>query len=601
MNRLKRVYGMKLGRAALLGALLVTLGGFGTGRTIAQEQPSAVGAVMKLYLSGRLPPERQGAVVEMICNRGNEHDLRVIFDKLVQPDFAPDLRKKTVDWLTDAASTRKVKPTGNLDSLSNLLEGNDVDLQLAAIRLASAWKLNSVTKALQALATNDKSSSKLRRAAIASLVAFGDAASKSTLSELAAASQPMPVRVQAVAGLVGLDLPLACQEAVKLLKQASPDDNTNEMMSAFLDRNGGADALAEALKDQKLSVDVAKMALRYMYSIGRSDATLSSVLSLAAGVASDPKPPTQEEVARLVEEVIAKGDPVRGEKIFRRSELSCTRCHAINRAGGQVGPDLSAVGVSSPVDYLINSILNPNLAVKEQYVTKIFILDGSKVLTGVVVDRDDNRVVLRDSQGKTVTIPTADIEEEVEGKSLMPQGLTKFLNHAEMLDLARFVSELGKPGPFAIRKTASINLWRVLNDPPAELTNDVPHLEHIRALVLNSQPEQWGSAYCMVSGTLPLDELRKPGLATGVFVLQGELQVNETGKVGFHLTCTEKLQVWIDDQPMSSAGDFEANLEPGRHKITLRVELSDREAPQLKLEVIKPSDSKVQFEVVGGA
>ena len=38
-------------------------------------------------------------------------------------------------------------------------------------------------------------------------------------------------------------------------------------------------------------------------------------------------------------------------------------------------------------------------------------------------DRDDVRVNIRDANGNTVKIPTADIEEEIEGKSLMPQGL----------------------------------------------------------------------------------------------------------------------------------------------------------------------------------
>jgi len=48
----------------------------------------------------------------------------------------------------------------------------------------------------------------------------------------------------------------------------------------------------------------------------------------------------------------------------------------------------------------------------------------------------------------TITIPTADIDEEIEGKSLMPQGITKFLTHDEFLDLAKFISELGKPGDY---------------------------------------------------------------------------------------------------------------------------------------------------------
>jgi putative heme-binding domain-containing protein len=123
--------------------------------------------------------------------------------------------------------------------------------------------------------------------------------------------------------------------------------------------------------------------------------------------------------------VSSKGNAARGEAIFRRKDLNCMKCHSVSRAGGQVGPDLSALGGSSPVDYVVNSILNPNLAVKEQYVTRVFVLNNGKVLTGVVIDRDEVRVNLRDANGQAVTVPIADVEEEFEGKPLMPQGLTK--------------------------------------------------------------------------------------------------------------------------------------------------------------------------------
>ncbi len=567
----------------------------------AEDVPSAVGPVIKLFKSGRLPPERQGAVVEMICNRGNEYDLRVVFDQLVQASgFSSELRLKTLGWLATAASTRKVKPSGDLDSLSQLMENSDASLQLAAIRLASAWKLKSVAKSLQTIVTNDKTALDLKIAAIGGLVAIEGEDSKTTLIDLANRSRPMPIRIQAVTSLVSLDLELASQKASDLLADATINDKPQEMLTAFLDRRDGSDRLAFALKDQKLTVDVAKMALRFMYSIGRSDASLSDVLSKAAGVASDPPPPTQEEVAKIVEQVIARGDATRGESIFRRSELSCMKCHGINRAGGQVGPDLSAIGVSSPVDYVVNSILNPNLAVKEQYVNTVFLLDSGNVFSGVVIDRDDDRVLIRDSQGKTITIATADIENEKEGKSQMPQGLTKFLTDDEVIDLAKFISELGKSGPYEIRKIPSIQRWHVMINPPKELTDEVPHLEFIRELVLNSKPEQWASAYGKVSGVLPLDELRA-GPSPSAMILQGDIQVNEGGKLAFALKSSEKFQVWLDDQPMDSQTQFEVQAEPGRHRITIRIEPSVNASPELKVDISRGRDSNVQFEVLGGA
>lgn len=563
--------------------------------------PSAVGPVLKLFQSGKLPPARLPAVVEMICTRGNEHDLRVVYDQALKSDgFPTDLRIKAMGWLTDAATTRKVKPTGSLSSIDQFVTDKNSKLQLAAIRLASVWKEAAISKALQALLADEKAPPELQLAAIEGLAAVGDAGSQETLMKLAGSARPISLRTNAVAGLVALDAKVAAVQAAKVLGAATPQDDFGAMLDAFFNRKEGADLLAAALKEQTLAKDVAKTALRYMYSVGRSDAELSAVLSEAAGVASDPVPPTPAEVAELVNEVIAKGNAARGEKIFRRADVSCMRCHSVSRAGGQVGPELSALGGSSPVDYVVNSILNPNLAVKEQYVTKIFALANGTALTGVVIDRDENRVRIRDAQNKTVIIPRADIEEEVEGKSLMPQGLTKFLTHEEVIDLAKFVSELGKPGEYEIRKIPTIQRWRLMVKPPAELTDEVPHLEHIRQHVLDSEPTQWASVYGKVGGGLPLAELRAGNTPT-VKILQGEIQVNEAGKVAFKIGCTERLQAWVDAEAFETQREFELALEPGRHTLTIRVEVSDHEAPELKIEVTKPEGSTAQFEVVGGS
>ena len=44
----------------------------------------------------------------------------------------------------------------------------------------------------------------------------------------------------------------------------------------------------------------------------------------------------------------------------------------------------------------------------------------------------------------------------------------------------------------------------------------------------------------------------------------------------------------------------EGVAESGRHVITVRVEVTDRESPELKIDVSKPEGSTAQFEVVGG-
>ncbi|MFO0817732.1 MAG: HEAT repeat domain-containing protein [Pirellulales bacterium] len=579
---------------------------FATRPCLAEEPVSAVGPLMKLFQSGRLPAERQGTVVEMICKRGNEHDLRVVFEKAVTPEgFPADLRRQSLAWLTDSATTRKVKPAGDLSAIEALVVGEsaakDPELRQSAIKLASAWKDASVAPALAKLAADAQTKPALRRVAIEGLVAIGGPVSRAAVEKLVGADQPMVVRVQAVAALTGFDLDAAAKAGATLLAEASPKDDPAEMISAFLNRKNGAAKLGEALASKSLKPDVAKVALRYMYSVGHSDAALSDVLSKSAGIATDAPPPTPEEVSKIVAEVTTKGDPARGERIFRRKDLSCMKCHSVSRAGGQVGPELSAVGGSSPVDYVVNSILNPNLAIKEQYVTRVFELASGNVITGIVIDRDDVRVNLRDVNGKQMTIPTADIDEEAEGRSLMPQGLTMFLTRDELVDLARFVSELGKPGPYAVQQAKRAQRWRVLGETPAELVAEVPHLENLRQFVFGAAPEAWQPAYGQVNGQLPLDELRGPAGSPTTLILQTEINVSDEGPVRIQIDSTEEVHTWVGSDAIDAKRDAIVNLPAGRHTLTFHVRVSDRERPTLKVDFSVPDGASTNFEMVGGA
>src|SRR5262249_51543030 len=135
-------------------ALTVLLCGAPPGVFLADEPISAVGPLMKLYQSGRLPAERQPAVVEMICNRGNEKDLRVVFEKVLTPDgMAAPLRIKALGWLAEAARTRKVKPAGDLAGVAALVASPEAALRLAAGRLAGALHLEGAAPALRQIPT----------------------------------------------------------------------------------------------------------------------------------------------------------------------------------------------------------------------------------------------------------------------------------------------------------------------------------------------------------------------------------------------------------------------------------------------------------------
>ena len=279
------------------------------------------------------------------------------------------------------------------------------------------------------------------------------------------------------------------------------------------------------------------------------------------------------------------------------------KCHAVAKAGGNIGPELSAVGSISPPEYIVASILNPDASIKEAYVTRSVITDSGEVHTGILVDRDELRVRLRDATGKVITIPMAEIEEEVEGKSLMPKGLTTFLTQQEFLDLARFVSELGKPGPYAIRSTPTIQRWKLLENPPADLpkADSIPSDEQFEKLVLKGPGLRWKSAYGKTAGGLPLDEhVALDGSGLQSLWLQGEISVDAPGPVDLRIAAPEGTAAWIGGKRIDLAQSGSVPLETGSNKLTLRVATTPGTDQEVQVEVGKTQGSPRRIEVLGG-
>src|SRR5207244_2108743 len=134
-------------------------------------------------------------------------------------------------------------------------------------------------------------------------------------------------------------------------------------------------------------------------------------------------------------------DAVRGEKIFRRAQVSCASCHAIGGVGGKVGPDLTSIGASSPLDYLIESVFYPNAKIKDGYHSYLIETDDDTDVSGILVRENNDELVLRNASNNEISIPKNKIKKKTQGGSLMPSGLLDALNHQEKLDLFRFLAE----------------------------------------------------------------------------------------------------------------------------------------------------------------
>ncbi len=587
------------------------------GRAWSQTEtaPSSAAAADSNYvkLLKKAPESRLGTIIEVIGKRGDANDLTYLLQRTIASapsGFSGTPRRLALEALADAASTRNIKPSSGQEGLNRLIAvGPEVDAasRLASIRLAGVWRSPSSVAALVGVGGAKAGVDPAARIeAFNALATIGTDPARAALERFAGPSASPEVRRLAVAALARVDIDAAADLAAEAIAAASPNQDLAPLVSAFLDRQGGSDKLLAALNRRPPSSDAAKLALRAISALGRSDEPLVAALNKIAGIEGDPKPPTPSEMATLIADVARKGDPVRGERVFRRAEINCMKCHAIAGAAGGVGPELSALGLSSPVDYIVNSILIPDQAIKEEYETRVVLTDDGRVLQGIVLEENDHSVVLKDALGERRVIPTSSIEESKKGGSLMPKGLVGILTRGEFVDLVRYLSELGRPGPYAIRATPTIQRWRELRPvPPPLVESDSPSPSVIQSEILEADSSRWAPVYAWTSGDLPADDLFEPGGAS-VAVVQGEVTVSAAGSVRFRFGSGSRPEVkaWVDDQPIAIEADGSAPvaLSTGTRRLTVRYDSKNKPklARSIRVEVIRVDGSSAEFSVVGG-
>jgi putative heme-binding domain-containing protein len=554
--------------------------------------------LVELVRSGRLPREGEESALAMVATLGGPPELALLLDRTVAEGVPAERRVFLLETLGQAARQRGVRPAGDLARVAALLKGNDAPVRAAAARVAGLWKLEAVRSQLTEIARAPKVGEALRQAAIDGLAALGGKASRDVFDALAGADGPAGPRRMALVALTGLDLPAAARQARAVLAATPGGEGAGEVFDAFLQQKNGPALLAKALEKEKLPLDVAKVGVRCVRTSGREAPALLDALTKAGGLTFGVRKLTPQELRQMTADVARLGDPARGEVVFRRKDQLCLKCHAVGGAGGQVGPDLSSVGASAQVDYLIESLLEPNKAIKENYHSLLVTTTAGRQFTGIKVRQTKTELVLRTAEDKEVAVPVKDIEEQSQGLSLMPDGLTDTLTRGELLDLVRFLSELGKVGPYSVGPARVVRRWEAL-----EATSGAPKLLQRggpEAALGNNPALVWSPAYSTVAGLLPLSDV--PHLKTGkgtVGVLRCQLDASTPGPVLLRFNSARGVSLWLDGKAVTAQDATELTVPAGVHALTVALDLGTRREP-LRCELDDKPGSPARVRVVGG-
>ena len=288
--------------------------------------------------------------------------------------------------------------------------------------LSGTWKIEGV-KATLIKWLNDDEKSIL---AVTALGEIGDVSSLKTLIKIIDDNETnVETKAHAITAIARSNLLQSAAYASELMSEAKTPKPVKTILEFFLTRKDGPNFLADAISGKKMKANVAGEAVRMTIASGGETKKLIQELSKAGALQTVQAGLSDSEMRELMNLVKSEGSPQRGEEIYRRSQLLCQSCHAIAGAGGAIGPDLVSLGSSAPIDYIVDSMLEPAKKIKEGYHTTVVTTKQGEVITGGLVRDSDSELVLRMVDGSFKNIKTSVIEKkEISPVSLMPPGLS---------------------------------------------------------------------------------------------------------------------------------------------------------------------------------
>ncbi|MCY2979037.1 MAG: dehydrogenase [Planctomycetota bacterium] len=165
-----------------------------------------------------------------------------------------------------------------------------------------------------------------------------------------------------------------------------------------------------------------------------SESIRDAVKKIWGNVSAESSKEREEVIKRVTNDLRwdARGNAERGWIVYDRI---CGQCHLMHGRGVEVGPNITANGRGS-YEQLLVSVFNPSLVIGEAYKgVTLRTVDGT-IVTGLLLERDEKRTVIRVQGGKDQTIPNDEIEEfKQDKKSLMPEGIENQVSAQELADL----------------------------------------------------------------------------------------------------------------------------------------------------------------------
>jgi quinoprotein glucose dehydrogenase len=206
-----------------------------------------------------------------------------------------------------------------------------------------------------------------------------------------------------------------------------------------------ADYIRRAWDNYGTPVDPTEIAEIRRQTAGRTTAwTVEELLDPSAAVAVP-----EEDPLAVYRGLLAGGDAERGRALFHGNrDIRCNACHVVGSSGGGfVGPELTAVGLRSTPEYLLESLVEPSRVIAKGYETVVVETDDGRIFSGTFVAERDGELVLAPPAGGQVRVALDTITERVTAavSSMPPMG--QAFPPEQIADLVAYLATLRGPDP----------------------------------------------------------------------------------------------------------------------------------------------------------
>lgn len=346
------------------------------------------------------------------------------------------IRSGEADEATLAELKKRLAPP-----LAKILAGKaDDPLAADAALVAALWRDEAALQRVRAMPGDSKASIERRQLALDTLFAAKDKYAFAIASMMLTVrfSEPDPQQHRlAILALSNAEGPEAAKLVIGQYPRLTPD-NQSLAIELLTQRAEWSKQLVTEVAAGRLQPGILNVnQIRKLHSL--EDAELSAAVTKHWGTVRTSRDPARESLVAEMKKLIraTPGNPHRGVAVFTKI---CGQCHKIHGQGQEVGPDITSNGRAS-FEQLLSNVFDPSLVIGASYQARTVRTIDGRVLTGLLAEDNEQRVVLKVQGGKLETIAREDVEAmKVSELSLMPEGIEKQLQAQEIADLFAFIT-----------------------------------------------------------------------------------------------------------------------------------------------------------------